>query len=138
MRALLLAVAVLLPSTAAARDAGDPIRLAYSEGDVAGLVKNFELNAEDGRVVFRTVVPTPTPRVLDMELVRGDAQRIDRPGGRVGVVRFTLRPTIHPLVDPIVHRFTPVTDFFIVPRKPPALARFAGPRNYAGQAIALE
>jgi hypothetical protein len=250
IRILLLVIAVVVPSAARARDAGDPIRMVYAEGDVAGLttihapdgavlgyvdftqtrrgdviravriarfrdgssdedqaeaqvgrtlrairgrtiirdakgratvditidvrggritgfsglgkdretydehvelpdgtywgplifmvIKNFEQNAEDGKVVFRTVVPTPKPRVLSMEVERGDAERLDRPGGRIGVVRFTLRPTINPLIDPIVQHFAPATDFFIVPEKPPALARFAGPRNYAGQAIVLE
>jgi hypothetical protein len=42
------------------------------------VVKNFDQNAIDGRLVFRTVVPTPKPRVLDMELRRADGTTVRR------------------------------------------------------------
>src|SRR2546428_12726487 len=35
------------------------------------VLKNFDANAEDGRLVFRTVAPTPRPRVFCMELAGG-------------------------------------------------------------------
>jgi hypothetical protein len=51
---------------------------------------------------------------------------------------LSLRPTNNWLVDPIIRRIAPPTQFFIQPGAPPALARFEGPRNYAGQKIRLE
>jgi hypothetical protein len=60
------------------------------------------------------------------------------PGGKLDVVLLSLRPTINWLVDPIVRRIAPSTQFFIQPGAPPALARYEGPRNYAGQEIRLE
>lgn len=102
------------------------------------VLKNFNGNAEDGRIVFRTVVPTPKPRVLDMEIVREDAARLPRPGGSVDAVRFGLRPTFNRFVDPLVHLFVPDATFFVAPSRPPSLAGFTGPRNYAGQEIRLE
>jgi hypothetical protein len=92
----------------------------------------------DGRLVFRTVVPTPKPRVLDMELRRGDGTTVRRPGGSLEVVRFTLLPTINWLVDPIVRMVAPETQFLVQPGTPPSLARFQGPRNYTGQKIRIE
>jgi hypothetical protein len=102
------------------------------------VVKNFDENATDGQLVFRTVVPTPKPRVIDMEVRRGEGTVIRRPGGSLEVVPFTLRPTINWLVDPIVRMFAPETQFLVQPGTPPFLARFQGPRNYAGQKIRLE
>jgi hypothetical protein len=102
------------------------------------VLKNFDRNATDGRLVFRTVVPTPKPRVLGMELRRGEGTTIRRIGGSLEVVRFTLTPTIHWLVDPLVRRFVPDTEMFVHPGAPPALARFQGPRNHAGQKIRIE
>lgn len=102
------------------------------------VVKNFEENATDGRLVFRTVAPTPSPRTLDMELVRGERTSVRRPGGTLDVVKFSLRPTISWLIDPIVHRLVPTTEFLVQPGDPPALARYTGPRNYAGQEMRLE
>ena len=102
------------------------------------VIKNFEQNAADGRLVFRTVVATPKPRVLDMELVRQEQSSIRRPGGKIDVVRFALRPTVFWLVDPIIRMFAPETNFFVQPGAPPGLARFDGPRNYAGQKIRIE
>jgi hypothetical protein len=101
-------------------------------------IKNFEGNAADGRLVFRTVVATPKPRVFDMELSRQDRSSIRRPGGTIEVVRFALSPTVHWLVDPIIRRFTPETSFYVQAGAPPSLARFDGPRNYAGQTIRIE
>jgi len=102
------------------------------------VVKNFDPNATDGRLVFRTVVPTPKPRVIDMELRRGDGTVVRRLGGSLRVDRFILRPTINWLVDPIVRMFAPETQFLVQPGTPPSLARFQGPRNYAGQKIRIE
>jgi hypothetical protein len=102
------------------------------------VVKNFDANADGDRVVFDTVAPTPKPRVLTMELVRTGRTHIDRMGDDVSVERFTLRPTFGWLVDPIVHRFVPNTEFLVEPGAPPSLARYAGPRNYEGQEIVLQ
>jgi len=103
------------------------------------VVKNFDQNETDGRVVFRTVAPTPSPRVIDMELVRDGRAAVTPPdGSKLDVVLLSLRPTINWLVDPIVRRFAPSTQFFIQPGAPPALARYEGPRNYTGQEIRLE
>jgi hypothetical protein len=102
------------------------------------VVKNFEQNSADGKLVFTTVAPTPKPRVIDMELTREGNGAVTRPGGRIDVVRFTMKPTINWLIDPIIQRIAPETRFFVAPGKPPALARFEGPRNYAGQEIRLE
>jgi len=102
------------------------------------VVKNFDANADDDRVVFKTVAPTPKPRVLTMELVRTGRTRIRRMGDDVPVERFSLRPTFGWLVDPILHRMVPSTEFFVEPGAPPSLARYAGPRNYDGQEIVLQ
>jgi hypothetical protein len=102
------------------------------------VAKNFDANAHDDRVVFQTVAPTPKPRVLTMELVRTGRTRIRRMGEDVAVERFTLRPTFGWLVDPIIHRLVPTTEFLVEPGAPPSLARYAGPRNYAGQEIVLQ
>jgi hypothetical protein len=102
------------------------------------VVKNFDQNATDDRLVFRTVAPTPRPRVVDMELTRHGVTSVSPPGGKLDVVLLSLRPTINWLVDPIVQRIAPSTQFFMQPGAPPALARFEGPRNYTGQEIRLE
>ncbi len=54
------------------------------------------------------------------------------------IVPFAMRPTVNFLIDPIIQHFAPETTFFVKPGKPPALVRFAGPRNYAGQTIVIE
>jgi hypothetical protein len=59
------------------------------------VVKNFEQNASENRLVFRTVAPTPSPRVIDMELTREGQTVVSRPGGRLDVERLTMRPTVH-------------------------------------------
>jgi hypothetical protein len=102
------------------------------------VLKNFDANAEDGRVKFQTVAPTPKPRVLTLELVEGERSTVARPGATIAVGRYTLRPTVNWLIDPLLHKFVPATEFFVEPGTPPALARFEGPRNYAGQEIRLE
>ena len=102
------------------------------------VIKNFEQNADDGRLAFRTVVATPKPRVFDMELLRQDQSSIRRRGGKIDVVRFALRPTVNWLVDPIIRMLAPETNFLVQPGAPPGLARFAGPRNFAGQKIRIE
>jgi hypothetical protein len=102
------------------------------------VIKNFEQNATDGRLVFRTVVATPKPRVIDMELLRQEQSSIRRAGGKIEVVRFALRPTVNWLIDPIIRMFAPETNMFIQPGAPPGFARFEGPRNYAKQKIRIE
>lgn len=102
------------------------------------VLKNFDKNATDGRLVFHTVVATPKPRVFDMEFVRKEATVLGRAGGKISGVRFALSPTINFLIDPILRAFTPETDFFMQPGDPPAMIRFEGPRNYAGQKIRIE
>ena len=102
------------------------------------VLKNFDANAEGGKVVFHTVVPTPSPRKMDMEVSRGDVSTIQRPGRPLTVVQYVMRVTINPLLNPIVHMIAPDTNFFQTKDTPPAMVRFAGPRNYAGQEIRLE
>src|SRR5262249_2898821 len=102
------------------------------------VIKNFDHNAEDNRLVFNSVVATPKPRVIGMELLRGDKTTVDRRGGKIQVTQFELRPTINPVVDPIVPMMAPETHFFVQPGDPPSMARFEGPRNYAGQQIRIE
>jgi hypothetical protein len=102
------------------------------------VIKNFEQNATDGRLVFRTVVATPKPRVLDLELLRQEQSSVHRGGGKINVVRFALRPTVNWLIDPIIRRFAPETNFLVELGAPPGLARFDGPRNYAEQKIRIE
>ena len=102
------------------------------------VIKNFKENATDGRLVFRTVVATPKPRVFDMELVRQDQSSINRRGGSIDTVHFVLRPTVNWLVDPIIRAFAPDTTFSVQTGAPPALALFEGPRNFAGQKIRIE
>jgi hypothetical protein len=102
------------------------------------VIKNFERNATDSRLVFRTVVATPKPRVIDMEIVPQEKSSIRRPGGTIDVVRFALRPTVNWLIDPIIRMFAPETSFLVQSGTPPGLARFEGPRNYAEQKIRIE
>jgi len=102
------------------------------------VLKNFDANAVHGHLVFRTVAPTPRPRLLDLELVRAPSTALDRLGARLDVVPFTLRPTIHWAIDPLLHAFLPESRFFVQRGSPPALVLFAGPRNYAGQMIRIE
>jgi hypothetical protein len=102
------------------------------------VLKNFDQNATDGRLVFHTVAPTPKPRAIDLELIREGSTSLQRPGGRLDVVRFVMRPTINWLIDPIIQRIAPETSFFVCPGEPPGLARFEGPRNYTGQEVRLE
>jgi hypothetical protein len=102
------------------------------------VLKNFDANAEDGRLVFRTVAPMPRPIVLDMAFRRGDAEVVERAGARLDTRHFQLLPTIHWAVDPLVRLLAPSADFWTVPGAPPALARFRGPRNYARQPIVIQ
>ena len=102
------------------------------------VIKNFDKNATDDRLVFHTVAATPKPRVFDMEVVRQEQSSIRRPGGKIEVVRFALRPTVNWLIDPIIRLIAPETNFLVQPGAPPALARFDGPRNYAEQTIRIE
>ena len=102
------------------------------------VLKNFDANAEDGRLVFRTVAPTPRPRVFDMELAGGPPAALQRTGTRLATRRFQLGPTIHWTVDPILRLVLPSATFWMLPGEPPALARFAGPRNYAREEIVIQ
>ncbi len=102
------------------------------------VLKNFDANAEGGKLVFHTVVPTPSPRKMDMEVSRGDPSTVQRPGHPVPVVQYIMRVTVNPLLNPIVHMIAPDTSFFQTKDSPPAMVRFVGPRNYAGQEIRLE
>jgi len=102
------------------------------------VVRNFEANVEDDRVRFRTVVPTPRPRMLTMEVAHLGQSQIKRMGRDLMVEHYTLRPTFGWVVDPIVHRLVPSTEFLVEPGSPPSLARYAGPRNYQGQEMLLE
>jgi hypothetical protein len=102
------------------------------------VIKNFDKNADDDRLTFRTVVATPRPRVLDMELLRRERTSVTRSGGRIDVLRFALRPTVNWLVDPIIRMLAPDTSFFVQLGAPPGLVRFDGPRNFAEQKIRIE
>lgn len=102
------------------------------------VVKNFAANARDGTLVVQSVVQTPKPRVLDMELTRDGSATVSRPGLQLEAERVTLLPTVHFLIDPILQRLVPKTVFLMAPGDPPFLARFDGPRNYEGQMIRLE
>jgi hypothetical protein len=103
------------------------------------VLKNFAANASGATLVFQTVAPTPKPRVIDMELTRVGPATVTRiAGGKVAATRFTLLPTVNFLIDPILQRFVPKTEFFLDGGTPPMLVRFAGPRNYAGQPMRLE
>jgi hypothetical protein len=102
------------------------------------VVKNFDQNATDDRVVFHTVAMTPKPRAIDMELETDGETSIVRPGGRLRVAQYSLKPTVNFLIDPVIQRLAPKTEFFVEPGSPPAMIRFAGPRNYAGQMIRIE
>ncbi len=102
------------------------------------VVRNFEANAEEDRVRFRTIAPTPRPRVLTMEVAHLGQREITRMGRELTLEHYTLRPTFGWVVDPIVHRLVPTTEFLVEPGSPPSLARYAGPRNYQGQEMLLE
>ncbi len=102
------------------------------------VLKNFDANAEDGRVVFRTVVPTPRPIIIDMLLGRAGDGVVERPGARLETTRFDLTPTVHWMVDPVIRLVAPRASFWVLPGEPPALARFSGPRNYARQPIVIQ
>jgi hypothetical protein len=102
------------------------------------VLKNFAANAEDGRVVFRTVAPTPRPMAIDMEIVREGDASIERLGMKLATTSFRLSPTVHWTIDPLVRMIAPRARFWILPGDPPALARFDGPRNYARQEVVIE
>ena len=73
-----------------------------------------------------------------MVLLRQERTGVTRADGRIDARRFTLRPTVNWLIDPIVHMLAPDTTFFVQPGAPPGLVRFDGPRNFAGQKIRIE
>jgi hypothetical protein len=118
-------------------------RLALPPGTYWGpliflVLKNFEANAEDGRLLFRTVAPTPRPYMLDMEIERADRVALARAGTQLATVRFDLRPRIHWTIDPLIRLAIAPASFFILPGDPPGLVRFTGPRNYQRQAITIQ
>lgn len=102
------------------------------------VLKNFEKNASGDAVTFQTVAITPKPRVLDMVFTRAGGTTIRRTGGTVKTTHFTLFPTVNFLVDPILRRFVPKTEFFMDGGEPPMMIRFDGPRNYTGVMMRLE
>jgi hypothetical protein len=102
------------------------------------LLKNFDKNAVDGKLRFHTVVATPKPRAFHMELAREEKTSLTRVGSKFQAQRFSLSPSINVLLDPLLKMVVPKTDFFMQAGHPPALARFAGPRNYADQKIRIE
>ncbi len=102
------------------------------------VLKDFAAKAEEGRVTFRTVALTPRPRVFDLEIARGDETHLERGGMRLAVVRYSLAPTIHWLLDPVIHRFLPDSSFWMRTGEPPSLVRFEGPRNYARQPVRIQ
>lgn len=101
-------------------------------------LKNFAANAEDGRLVFRTVAPTPTPRVFDMVLTDAGPASLAQAGVTLDARRFTLAPTLNWAIDPIIRLVVPEAAFFLLPGDPPALARFTGPRNFNRQPIRIQ
>lgn len=112
-------------------------------GPLVNLVlKNFEANAEGGKLIFHTVAPTPSPRRMDMEISPKEHTKntttITRPGGEIAVRQYVMRVTVNPVLNPLVRMVAPDTFFFVTTGSPPATVRFAGPRNYAGQEIRIE
>jgi hypothetical protein len=101
-------------------------------------LRNFEANADGDALVFSTIAATPKPRALDMRFTRAGAVKLTRTGGAVATTRFTLLPTVNFLIDPILKRFVPETNFYVDDGKPPTIVRFVGPRNYAGQTMRLD
>jgi hypothetical protein len=103
------------------------------------VLKNFDANAEDGMVRFRTVAPTPKPIVVEMEIRQVERNvSLERHGAKIDTVAYELRPNIHWMVDPVVHLIAPKTRFLVIPGDPPGLARYTGPRNYGRQPIRIE
>jgi hypothetical protein len=102
------------------------------------VLKEFAVNAEDGRVTFRTVALTPRPRVFDLEISRRDETSLERAGVRLPVVRFSLAPTVHWLLDPVLQQFIPDSSFWMRAGEPPALVRYEGPRNYARRPVRIQ
>src|SRR5438034_5916248 len=84
------------------------------------VLKNFDANAEDGRLVFRTVAPTPRPRVLDLELAGGPRAWLGRTGPAFTTPPLEPARTFHcPCVPVLGHRL-PRAPFWILPgRRPP-------------------
>jgi len=101
------------------------------------VLKNFAANAENGRLAFHTVAPTPRPRMLDLELVASEGATLRRPGLALETFRYELRPTLHWIVDPLLKLLVPNTSFWTLPGEPPSLALFEGPRNYMRERIVL-
>jgi hypothetical protein len=102
------------------------------------VLKEFSANAQDGRVGFRTVALTPRPRVFDLEIVEGERASLERAGVRLEAVRYSLAPTVHWLVDPVIRRFLPETSFWMLAGTPPLLVRFEGPRNYRRRPVRIQ
>jgi hypothetical protein len=71
------------------------------------VIKNFDANAEEGRLAFRTVAPTPKPYVVDLQIARDESTRVERAGVGLETVRFDLDPTVHWAVDPLIRLSPP-------------------------------
>ena len=102
------------------------------------VLKEFGANADGGRVAFRTVALTPRPRVFDLEILEGEPASLERAGVRLDTVQYSLAPTVHWLVDPVIRRFLPETSFWMLAGTPPLLVRFEGPRNYSRQPVRIQ
>jgi len=102
------------------------------------VVKNFEANAEDGRLEVHTVQATPKPRAFDLEIVDKGHETIRLFQRGLEVNRRDLQPTLNWAVDPLLQFFTPTNSFFLLKGPPPGLARFDGVRDYRKQRILIE
>lgn len=119
------------------------LKVKLSEGTywgplIAVVIKNFDANAAGESLIFPTVIVTPKPRLLDMEVTGQGKTKARRAGAEISALEFSLRPTVNWLIDPILRAFTPEASFLIQTGAPPAFIRFAGPRNYAGQEVRIE
>jgi hypothetical protein len=102
------------------------------------VLKNFDANAEAGKLVFHTIAPTPKPMAIHMELSRGAAESLQRTGQRLDASRIELRPTVHWALDPLISMVAPKATFWTIEGDPPALARYVGPRNFGRQPILIQ
>lgn len=128
---ILAVVAMLAAQPAAGRDAGDPIRMAWVEGDVAGI---SSILSADGTSTIGFIDYHQHRRDDLLEIVRV-ARFSD---GSSDEERVNVRTTVNWLIDPIIRMFAPDTYFFVNPGTQPGLTRFDGPRNCAEQKMRIE
>jgi len=102
------------------------------------VLKNFDANANDDHLVFRTVIPTPKPRVLSLEVIRQEKSTVMKAGAPVDATRYLVRPTVNWLIDPFLRILGSNSNFYVQDGSPPSFVRFIGARNYAGQTIRIE